>query len=215
VTAPGWAPYLLSAERQAASRMRIRKELGIEPDDVVFGLVGSLAWTKRVGYCYGLELVQALDQTSRSELKALIVGDGSGRSRLEQAAGKRFGSSEQVPDYLAAMDVASLPQSVDQVGSFRYTTKLSEYLAVGLPIVTGQIPLAYDLDGGWLWRLPGNAPWDARYIQALANLMDGLTFAELNVKQLAVPRSLPEFDRESQVRRVTAWINELLNEMRI
>ena len=104
---------------------------------------------------------------------------------------------------------------MDQVGSFRYTTKLSEYLAAGLPVVTGQIPLAYDLDGGWLWRLPGSAPWDIRYIQALANLMDGLTSAELNVKRLAVPRSLPEFDRESQVRRVTAWINELLNEMRI
>jgi glycosyltransferase involved in cell wall biosynthesis len=224
MTAPGWAPYLLSAERQAASRMRIRKELGIKPDDLVFGLVGSLAWTKRVDYCYGLELVRALENTNRPKLKTLIVGDGPGRSRLEQAAGKRFRSSvlltgrvprDQVPDYLAAMDVASLPQSVDRVGSFRYTTKLSEYLAAGLPVVTGQIPLAYDLDGGWLWRLPGHAPWDARYIQALANLMDGLTSAELNVKQLAVPRSLPEFDRESQVRRVTAWINELLNEMRI
>jgi len=171
-----------------------------------------------------LELVRALENTNRPKLKTLIVGDGTGRSRLEQAAGKRLGSSvlltgrvprDQVPDYLAAMDVASLPQSVDQVGSFRYTTKLSEYLAAGLPVVTGQIPLAYDLDSGWLWRLPGHAPWDVRYIQALANLMDGLTCAELNVKQLAVPRSLPEFDRESQVRRVTAWINELLNEMRI
>jgi glycosyltransferase involved in cell wall biosynthesis len=119
---------------------------------------------------------------------------------------------DQVPHYLAAMDVASLPQSVDQVGSFRYTTKLSEYLAAGLPIVTGQIPLAYDLGDDWLWRLPGKAPWDARYIDALATLMDRLTPADLKVKQSAVPKGLPEFNRDSQIRRTTAWIRDLLNE---
>ena len=151
MTASGWAPYSLSPEDQTASRIKVRKELGIAANDLVFGLVGSLAWTKRVGYCYGLELVRALERTSRPNLKVVIVGDGTGRTHLEEAAGKRLGDSviltgrvsrDQVPDYLAAMDVASLPQSVDQIGSFRYTTKLSEYLAAGLPIVTGQIPLA-------------------------------------------------------------------------
>ena len=57
-------------------------------------------------------------------------------------------AAEEVVDYLAAFDLASLPQSVDRVGSFRYSTKLCEYLAVGLPIITGQIPAAYDLDAG-------------------------------------------------------------------
>ena len=28
----------------------------------------------------------------------------------------------------------------------------------GLPVVTGQLPFAYDLGGDWLWRLPGDAP---------------------------------------------------------
>jgi glycosyltransferase involved in cell wall biosynthesis len=221
MTAPGWAPFPLSPEIQAASRPRIRQELGVAADDLVFGLVGSLAWTKRVGYCYGLELVRALDQTSRRNLKVVIVGDGPGRSRLEETAGKRLGTGviltgrvtrNQVPHYLAALDVASLPQSVDQVGSFRYTTKLSEYLAAGLPIVTGQIPLAYDLGDDWLWRLPGKAPWDARYISALASLMQTLNLAELKGKQSAVPRSLPEFDRGCQVRRVAAWIRDVLDE---
>lgn len=82
---------------------------------------------------------------------------------------------KDVPDYLAAMDVASLPQNVDGVGSFRYTTKLSEYLAAGLPVITGQIPLAYDVGGGWLWRLPGAALWDERYVSALADVMRRLT----------------------------------------
>jgi glycosyltransferase involved in cell wall biosynthesis len=222
MTAPGWAPSSLSPEDQAASRTRIRKELGISADDVVFGLVGSLAWTKTVGYCYGLELVQALERTSRPNLKVLIVGDGTGRNLLERAAGKRLGDSviltgrlprDQVPDYLVAMDVASLPQSVDPVGSFRYTTKLSEYLAAGLPIIMGQIPLAYDLGDSWLWRLPGKAPWDARYIDALAIFMERLTPAELKVKQAAVPKNLPEFDRDSQICRATVWIKDLLEEM--
>ena len=55
---------------------------------------------------------------------------------LKDLAGEELGRTiiltgrvprEQVIDYLAAMDVGSLPQSVDGVGSFRYTIKLSEY----------------------------------------------------------------------------------------
>jgi glycosyltransferase involved in cell wall biosynthesis len=221
MTAPGWAPFQSSPERLAASRARIREELGIGPDDMVFGLVGSLAWTKRVGYCYGLELVQALARTPRPKLKVLIVGDGTGRTQLEQAAGPRLGTQvfltgrvprERVLDYLAAMDVASLAQSVDRVGSFRYTTKLSEYLAAGLPVVTGQIPLAYDLEDDWLWRLPGNAPWDDRYINALADLMTRITSTELQARRAAVPKNPPEFDRGRQIRRATAFLTDLLKE---
>jgi hypothetical protein len=115
-----------------------------------------------------------------------------------------------VPDYLAAMDVGSLPQSVDRTGSFRYTTKISEYLAAALPVVTGEIPLAYDLDDGWLWRLPGPAPWSPRYAQALADLLDRLTQDEIQKKRDAIPRLGPMFDQEIQVARATAFVNDLL-----
>jgi glycosyltransferase involved in cell wall biosynthesis len=221
MTAAGWAPISPSATQLAASRVRIRQKLSIAPEDLVFGLIGSLAWTKRVGYCYGMELVRALARTNRANLKVVIVGEGEGRSYLEQGAGKRLGEGviltgrvprAQVPDYLSALDVASLPQSVDQVGSFRYTTKLSEYLAAGLPVVTGRIPLAYDLGDDWLWRLPGNAPWDDRYVQALAHLMDNVSAAELSAKQQAVPHHLPLFDRAQQVKRVTTFLTDILQE---
>ena len=67
-------------------------------------------------------------------------------------------------------------------------------LAAGLPMVTGQVPMGYDLDDGWVWRLPGNAPWDEPYIRGLADLLDRLTPAELAEKRAAVP------DRPSHVR---------------
>ncbi len=176
-----------------------------------------------MGFCYGAELVGALSRlgSDPSGVVALIVGDGNGRAHLEQQAGDRLGRSviltgrvprEEIPEYLAAFDLASLPQSVDGVGNFRYTTKLSEYLAAGLPVVTGQIPLAYDLDTGWLWRLPGANPWDSRYLDALAALLSSLTPDALSTRRAAIPSYLPEFDRVLQIARVASFLHELLDE---
>ena len=119
---------------------------------------------------------------------ACIVGDGGGLQGLRDLAGEDLGvrvflpgrvPAEEVPDYLAAFDLASLSQSTDAVGSFRYTTKLSEYLAAGLPVITGETPLAYDLDEGYMWRLPGHAPWSADYVRALTRLLAGITRADV------------------------------------
>jgi glycosyltransferase involved in cell wall biosynthesis len=204
MTAAGWAPF-------APTRGSLRAGLGIPPDALVIGIVGSLDWNDRLHYCYGEELRRALAKVRRTDVYALIVGGGTGLAHL---AGPRVVlpgpvPGEEIPDYLATMDLASLPQSCDGLGSVRYTTKLPEYLAAGLPIVTGQLPLAYDLDSGWMWRLPGNAPWDPRYIDALAALIDRLTPAELSARRAAVPTRLPIFDRESQIDRVTNMIDDI------
>ena len=217
MTAPGWAPSKLTLEAQAEARIRVRERLGIPPEALVVGIVGSLAWVRRAGYCYGLELVRALAIARRPDAWALIVGDGSGRDRLEALASQIPGGRcvltgrvprDEVPDYLAAMDVASLPQSLDGVGVFRYSTKLPEYLAAGLPVATGQLPLAYDLDDGWLWRLPGQAPWEDRYVQALAGLIDRITREDLIAKRSAIPLNPSDFDRERQVARVRAFLDD-------
>jgi glycosyltransferase involved in cell wall biosynthesis len=148
----------------------------------------------------------------------LVVGDGSGRERLEEIAGEHLGqrvllpgavSREEVPVALAAMDVGSLPQSVDAVGAFRYTTKISEYLAAGLPVVTGEIPLAYDLDDGWLWRLPGDAPWDERYVAALAELMGSLRADDVAERRSRIPREDPLFSVERQQRQVCDFVADV------
>jgi Glycosyl transferases group 1/Glycosyl transferase 4-like domain len=212
MTAAGWAPH------GAGDRAAARERFGLPPDALVFGLVGSLGWHERAGYCYGAELVRAAARVDRADVYVLVVGDGSGRRRLEELAGDRLGRSvllpgavsrEEVPAALAAMDVGSLPQSVDGVGSFRYTTKISEYLAAGLPVVTGEIPLAYDLDDGWLWRLPGDAPWDERYVAALADLMRSLSADDVAARRARIPREDPLFSLERQQRQVCEFVVEV------
>lgn len=217
MTAPGWAPF---PPADAAARDRLRAELGIPAEALVFGIVGSLGWSARYHYCYGMELVQALRRcTPAAPVRVLIVGDGDGRPHLERAAGSELGRRilfthrvprERVPEYLAAMDVGCLPQSVDGVGNFRYTTKLSEYLAAGLPYCTTQIPAAYDLDTGGLWRLAGANPWDPTFIQALASLMQTLSPAEVAQKRLQLRTAAEAFDQQRQTARVQAFLAELL-----
>jgi hypothetical protein len=222
VTAAGWSNYSRTPEQLAESRVKIRQKLGISEDSLVFGLLGSLAWTRRFQYCYGYELLKAFQEINRPDINILVVGDGSGLSYLQKLAGNDLGkriflpgkvSVEQVLDYMAAMDIASLPQSVDGVGSFRYTTKISEYLAAKLPIVTSQIPMAYDLCGDWVWKLPGSKPWDDVYIKFLANLMENITLAEIKIKQQAIPDQIADFDLTAQVLRVTNFISDILSEV--
>jgi glycosyltransferase involved in cell wall biosynthesis len=237
----GWSPYLvgralaLGAPRAMTAanwastsspttgeelRSRTRARLGVPPDALVFGLVGSLQWSPQARYCYGLELVRAVRRTARDDVRVLIVGGGSGRERLEaeRAGDERVLLTgklprEDVAGHLAAMDVASLPQRLDGVGAYRYTTKLSEYLDAGLPVVTGRLPLAYDLDGGWLWRLPGTRPWDEEYVDALAALMRSLDADAVGRRRRRVPSSLPVFDRVAQQSRLKAFLLERLEEL--
>ncbi len=215
MTAASWATGSTPGEDRAA----IRHALGIPAEAIVFGIAGSLGFNERVGYCYGSELVRALAGVDRADVHVLVVGGGDGRARLEALAGELLGNRvvltgpvapHEVRSYLDAMDIASLPQSVDGVGSFRYTAKLSEYLAAGLPVVTGQIPMAYDLDEGWLWRLPGEAPWGDRYIAALARLMNAISRDELTRRASLVPVAGALFDQKRQRRQVAQFVIDLM-----
>jgi hypothetical protein len=216
MSAPGWAR---NAPAEGA-RARVRGELGIPEDAIVVGLAGSLRWNARVGYVYGAEIVAAIHRVARPDLIACIVGDGDGLAHLRELAGEELGrrvllpgrvAPEHVADYLAAFDAGSLSQSVDGVGSFRYTTKLSEYLAAGLPVISGEVPAAYDLDEGYFWRLPGAAPWDERFIDALAELLNGVSREELAARRrAAVAARADVFDRAAQQLRVRAFVAEIL-----
>jgi glycosyltransferase involved in cell wall biosynthesis len=164
--------------------------------------------------------VQALQRTQRDDLAVCIVGDGSGLARLAEMAGEQLGTRvllpgrvarERIADYLAAFDVASLPQSVDGVGAFRYSIKISEYLAAGLPVITGQIPAAYDLDTGYLWRLPGDAPWSSEYVTALASLLQQLDHEQIAARRATIETwaELP-FDKRAQQRRMRDFVCDIM-----
>jgi glycosyltransferase involved in cell wall biosynthesis len=219
MTAAGWA----REPAPAGSRERVRERLGIGPETIVAGIVGSLNWRRRIGYAYGAELVRAVRLSRRPDLVAVIVGDGPGAEPLRELAGEDLGSRilmpgrvapQEVGEYLASFDLASLPQSVDRVGSFRYSTKLSEYLAAGLPIVTTRIPASYDLDEGFFWRLPGRSPWSEVYVEALARLLEDLGRAEIERRRaaaLAATVAAATFDRDAQVRRVGEFVEDILS----
>jgi hypothetical protein len=215
ITAPGWSAH----PPRPGTGALVRQRLGIPADAVVAGLVGSLVWNRRRGYCYGWELVEAVKRVRRPDVHAVVVGDGSGLERLRVAAAQdprihlvgRV-AQESVMDYLDAFDLASLPQSRDGVGNFRYTIKLSEYVAAGLPVATSRVPFAYDLEGEIdVHRLSGDAPWQPEYLDALAELLEGMT-----ARALARPRppTSSTFDAETQRRRVQAFVDEVLAEVR-
>jgi hypothetical protein len=215
MTAAGWA----RGRARLGARETVRARLGVPDGAVLVGLVGSLNWNARVGYAYGAELVRAMRLVERSDVIVCVVGDGPGRARLQQLAGDDLGgrillpgrvAAEEVVDYLAAFDLASLPQSVDRVGSFRYSTKLCEYLAAGLPIITGQIPAAYDLDAGYIWRLPGDAPWSSIFIAGLAELLRTVTLEEIASRRAAIAGQADQFDRLAQQRRMGEFIGDIL-----
>lgn len=214
MTAAGWA-----LGGTPAATHDLRQELGISREHVVFGLVGSLDWNPVRNYCYGLELVRAIRRVNRPDIAVVIVGDGSGLEKLREEADPRVHLPGKVPldevmSTLAAFDAVSLPQSRDGVGLFRYTTKLSEYAAAGVPVVTLRLPLAYDLDdGGWMWRLPGHAPWDEQFIAALAELMEAVSPSDLDEKRKAIPVSLPVFDQSQQTARTHEFIADILDDL--
>ena len=217
ITIPGWAAPHHEGSSSDSSRRAVREGLGIPQDAVVFGIAGSLNWSARYEYCYGMELVRAA-RKSVGRAYVLIVGDGSGLEHLRKEAGPSDGRTvfftgrvekAQVAGYLSAMDVGSLPQSVDGVGNFRYSTKLPEYKAAGLLIVTNQIPASYDLDRGDFLRLPGASPWSRLFVSRLAELM-----STLNAEEVARLRnSLVQddtFDRDLQVARATAFLQDVI-----
>lgn len=226
MTAAGWSPFHLSTEERSQARLKIRQQFSIPDSDIVVGIVGSLAWNPRVRYAYGAELVRAFKLLKRRDVRIMIVGDGPGIEKLgaEMSTIAETDLADkshvvftgrvpraEVPSYLAAMDIASLPQSLDAVGSFRYTTKLSEYLAARLPIITGQLPLSYDLPGDWLWRIKGETPWDKTYIQALSDLLERITREEILKKAQGIPQHLHEFDEKEQIERLTHFLEDILS----
>ncbi len=130
-------------------RDQVRLDLGLDATRPVVGFVGTLkAWHGTETLLRAVGILHRGDERERSGPHLLIVGDGPERATLESLA-QSEGITEvttftgavqhdQVPGYLAALDVAVAPY--DQELNFYFSPlKLFEYMAAGRPLVAAAI----------------------------------------------------------------------------
>jgi glycosyltransferase involved in cell wall biosynthesis len=239
----GWTPYLtgmalkMGARRAVtveggvdldvfrpltpAKRVEGRWNLGLNPDHLVCGVVGSLQWSRRQSYCYGLELVETLRRLKRQDVSLLIVGDGDGRDRLESLIPQPIRSrvvftgrlsQEQVVCAIQAMDVGFVTQTLDGLGSYRLTTKLPEYLACGVPVAMSPTPGFYDYVSHAGWALPPFHPGRTEFHVDCAKWLDGLSQTEIsNRARHATDTAAARFDYKILSTRFRSFVEDLMN----
>lgn len=239
----GWTPYLtgaalaLGAKRgvtvegavdlqtfipfSSAERVAAKEGLGLDPTHLVCGVVGSLRWTPRQSYCYGLELVETLKRLTRTDISLLIVGDGTGKSVLEGRIPDRLRSrvvftgrlpEAEVVRAMNAMDIGFITQTLDVLGNFRLTTKLPEYLACGLPVAMSPVPGFYDYASDAGWALPARHPASTEFHERCAAWLDGLGCDEVAEKaHQARPLACRHFDYEVLSQRFRLFVEDVLS----
>lgn len=209
----GWTPYLTGAALKmgakraitveggvdlsifypytASERLTIRQKYGIHPEHLVCGIVGSLMWSSRQSYCYGLELIESLKRVKRQDISILVVGDGNGRQRLEAAIPNTLRSrvvftgrlpEAEVVSAINAMDIGFVTQTLDELGNYRLTTKLPEYLACNLPVAMSPIPGFYDYVALAGWSLPPHHPASTEFHTRCAQWLDQLCWSDVKEK---------------------------------
>lgn len=238
----GWTPYLtgraleLGAPRaitvEGAADANIfhpfspeekraaQQKYGLDPNHLICGVVGSLKWTARQTYCYGLELVESLAFLKRRDVSVFIVGDGDGRAHLEARVPREWKdrvvftgrlAPEAVPEAMNAMSIGFITQTLDSLGNFRLTTKLPEYLACGLPVAMSPVPGFYDYALPAGWPLPALHPSSAGFHQRLAQWLDALTHEDVQAKaSWARAIACQRFDYQLVGTRFCAFVESLL-----
>jgi glycosyltransferase involved in cell wall biosynthesis len=237
----GWTPYLTGrALRMGAprgvtvegavnlqrfrpfsrqERLAAKRKYGLPPDHLICGVVGSLQWSRRQSYCYGLELVETLRHLERRDISVLIVGDGNGRAILQRAIPDSLRtrvvftgrlSEAEVVATINAMDIGFVTQTLDGLGSYRLTTKLPEYLACGVPVAMSPVPGFYDYASLAGWPLPSFHPAAAEFHTRCARWLDRLDGGEV-AKKASQARKLAEryFDDEAVSEKFRGFVDSL------
>lgn len=127
-------------------RQTIRQKLGFRDDEIIFVYSGGLHPWQRVG--------EALDLFERYHFKnrasKLMVLTGSAKELQEMIKEKEIDNSDnhiismclpfvEVPDYLNACDIAFLLRHNHTMNAVASPTKLAEYLACGLPVISSVV----------------------------------------------------------------------------
>lgn len=238
----GWTPYLVGMamkmgakravtvegavemevfKRAGADEKRaLKRQYGLDPDHIVCGVVGSLKWTPRQHYCYGLEIVEMLKYLTRRDVSVLIVGDGDGRDTLVSRIPEDWRGNvvltgrvpeQEVVKAMNAMDIGFITQTLDGLGRYRLTTKLPEYLACALPIAMSPIPGFYDYAAPAGWPLPSLHPASDAFHRECASWIDGLSREEIRQRADRAPEIATKyFDYETVRHKFQIFIAEVL-----
>jgi len=203
-----------------SERLKLRQKYGIHSEHIVCGLVGSLNWSSRQSYCYGYELIESLKCVKRQDISLLIVGDGNGRSYLEKALPDTLRSrvvftgrlpETEVVSAINTMDIGFVTQTLDELGSYRLTTKLPEYLACGVAIAMSPIPGFYDYAASAGWPLPAYHPASSDFHNRCAQWLDQLTWSDIAQKKNYAPEVASKyFDYNLVSSKFCNFVHELL-----
>lgn len=131
-------------------RKTIREKLGFSENDIVFVYSGGLHPWQRVGEALDLfEKYHVINRASK-----FLVLTGSGEELHEMIKKKGIDNSNnhivsmclpfvEVPDYLNACDVAFLLRHNHTMNAVASPTKLAEYLACGLPVISSRVSMKW------------------------------------------------------------------------
>ena len=172
----------------------IRREFGIEDDEVVAGFVGTF------GPWHGVEKLAAAIKSINLRVRFLLVGSGSLHSEVEKQLAREVDegrviftgavSHDRVPPLLDACDILVAPHVPLADGSefFGSPTKIFEYMAMGKGIVAsrlGQIgEVLVDRETALLVE-PGNVEELARAIIRLIESEELRTRLGLKAREVA------------------------------
>ena len=240
----GWTPYLTGAALQlgarraitieggadlqvfrthaAAEKQTLRARFGLPADHLVCGVVGTITWTERQKYCYGLELIATLKRLKRTDVTMLIVGDGNGIAHLKAGLPDALRSQvvftgrlpeAEVVGAMNTMDIGFITQTLDALGNYRLTTKLPEYLACGVPVAMSPVPGFYDYAQEAGWALPARHPASVDFHTACAAWLDTLRPEQIAEKARHARRiAVERFDYQRLGAKFCSFVDSLLKE---
>jgi glycosyltransferase involved in cell wall biosynthesis len=194
----------------------VRAELGLRPEELLVGFVGSF------GPWHGvLVLAEAIKMISAAvPLKFLLVGDGALQGQMKRMLGEELEqgrvifkgsvSHEEVPALLDACDILVSPHIPLAAGAdfFGSPTKLFEYMAMGKGIVAsrlGQIGEVLTDGETALLVEPGNAEELRAAILRLAEARELRETLGARARQVAIERHTWKRNAQKIIDAFTAW----------
>ena len=164
--------------------------------------------------------IEALKFVKRSDITVLIVGDGDSKERLQalvpDALRSRFIFTGRLPqsevvEAMNIMNIGFVTQTLDELGNFRLTTKLPEYLACAVPVAMSPIPGFYDYVASAGWALPAFHPASKEFHIRCASWLDGLQWEDIEAKAKIAPAiAKKSFDYDVIGERFANFVYEIL-----